>query len=181
MEIQQNKTHSINQEDLHLDNNGSISRVSLKRSHPTISTTKAKLQKLANKISSKLQLKVKKATRKKTILEITSETELYVTEDLESQSETPLSKSLNEDFKKLKNILIINSENISEKPIFKPSILYGFESTIEDTPYFKDLLQNYLLHVLQSKSTIQRLTQIPQELIDSKKIFLPPTTSKVTY
>ena len=123
METQQNKTHSINQEDLHLYNNGSISSVSLKRSHPTISTTKAKLQKLANKISSKLQLKAKKTTEKKPGMEITSETELYITEDLESQAETPLGKPLNDDSTKLNKILIINSDNTSEKPICKPSIL----------------------------------------------------------
>ena len=67
-----------------------------------------------------------------------------------------------------------------EKLTFKPSILYGHEESAKDDLYFKKSLYEYMLHAVQSISIIKRLPQIPEHVINEKRIVLPPTMKKGT-
>lgn len=100
---------------------------------------------------------------------------------LKTQPVTPVDQASESDFYNQKIIQQRNKtaeeQSTSHDNTFKPNILYGHESATKLASQYKNELNAFLLHAFQAISVIKRLKPVPQQLIDTNKVLLPPTSS----
>ena len=138
----------------------------------------------------KIQVKSKRQQEISETLLINDLNEVIVSpinNEAKTQSSTPIPKIIKADsYTNKVNTLEKSVIQQNEKDIlsprkahltFRPSILYGDETNSKDKPYFAKILNEFLIHAIQSITIMQRFGQVPQQLINMKRVTLPPTTS----
>lgn len=104
---------------------------------------------------------------------------------IRTQPTTPNQEELKTDSYKFKeklkeksNMIITEESTLITKPVFKASVLYGYEMAVQKNPYLDQVMNEYILHASQSIGIIKRLKEVPSHLIEMKRVNLDENDSK---